>query len=199
MRPFWLAIGLFFLILLGVSTRTMASGNLTTTQSDQPGQVYVRNQDGTMYLTTQTVPGGTTETTTATTTATTTVGDPADHASPSGRAGRLSLINIPVIAPQGFARDIGVLINAVLSFVMVIAALLVFFYLLWGGIEWITSGGDKGKTERARQKIVAAVIGIIILAASFAVVTLVVRFLGFSSLNDVLDNVQPINPNPPAD
>ncbi len=89
---------------------------------------------------------------------------------------------------RGFATDFGSLLNAVLSFVMVIAALLVFLYLIWGGIEWITSGGDKGQTEKARNKITAAVIGLIILAASYAILTLVLRFLGFQNLNDVLNN-----------
>jgi hypothetical protein len=94
---------------------------------------------------------------------------------------------------RGFATDFGTLLNAVLSFVMVIAALLVFFYLIWGGIEWITSGGDKGQTEKARNKITAAVIGLIILAASYAILTLVLRFLGFSGLNDVLNNPRTIS------
>lgn len=94
---------------------------------------------------------------------------------------------------RGFATDIGTLINAILSFVMVLAALLVFFYLIWGGIEWITSGGDKGQTEKARNKITAAVIGLIILAASYAILTLVLRFLGFNNLNDVLSNPRGIS------
>lgn len=88
--------------------------------------------------------------------------------------------------PTGFATNMGSVINGVLSFVMVIAALLVFFYLIWGGIEWITSGGDKGKTESARNKITAAVIGIIILAASFAILQLVITFLGFGSVDEAL-------------
>src|SRR3972149_7473520 len=86
---------------------------------------------------------------------------------------------------KGFATDFGKLINGVLSFVMVIAALLVFLYLIWGGIEWITSGGDKGKTESARNKITSAVIGLIVVAASYAILTLALNFLGFSNLNDV--------------
>ena len=88
---------------------------------------------------------------------------------------------------QGFATDFGQLINGVLSFVMVIAALLVFLYLIWGGIEWITSGGDKGKTETARNKITSAVIGLIVVAASYAILTLALNFLGFSDLNEVFN------------
>lgn len=97
----------------------------------------------------------------------------------------------PIEPGQGFFSDIGVLINGLLSFVMVIAALLVFMYLIWGGIEWITSGGDKGKTESARNKITAAVIGLIVLAASYAILLLVLSFLGFDGLNDVFENIQP--------
>lgn len=89
--------------------------------------------------------------------------------------------------PKGFSNDIGNLINGVLSFVMVIAALLVFFYLIWGGIEWITSGGDKGKTESARNKITAAVVGLIILAASYAILLVALRFIGFGSLQEATE------------
>ena len=79
----------------------------------------------------------------------------------------------------GWSQDFGALINSILSIVMVVALLLVLLYLILGGIEWITSGGDKGKTESARNKITAAVIGIIILAAAYALVTLVAWVLGF--------------------
>ena len=93
----------------------------------------------------------------------------------------------------GFATTFGGFMNGIISFVMVIAAVLVFFYLIWGGIEWITSGGDKGKTESARGKITAAVIGLIVIAASYAVLTLALNFLGFSDLNAVFDNSKDIN------
>jgi hypothetical protein len=94
---------------------------------------------------------------------------------------------------KGFATSFGGLVNGVVSFVMVIAAVLVFLYLIWGGIEWITSGGDKGKTEAARNKITSAVIGLIVIAASYAILTLALNFLGFSSLNDVFQNTKNID------
>lgn len=102
---------------------------------------------------------------------------------------------ITVTRPEGFASSFGGLMQGVLSFVMIIAALLVFFYLILGGIEWITSGGDKAKTEGARNKITSAVIGLIVLAASYAILTLALNFLGFTDLNDVFTNVQTIEGN----
>jgi len=90
---------------------------------------------------------------------------------------------------KGFAPDIGTLITSVLTFVMLIAALLILMYLIWGGIQWITSGGDKGKTEEARNKITSAVIGLIILAAAWAVFLIILKFLGFSSYQDLFLNI----------
>ncbi|MCB9813464.1 MAG: hypothetical protein H6772_03595 [Pseudomonadales bacterium] len=84
----------------------------------------------------------------------------------------------PVEPGDVFFTDIGQLINKALNFVMVLGALLVFGYLIWGGVEWITSGGDKGKTESARNKITAAVVGLIVLAASWAILMLLLGFLG---------------------
>lgn len=81
----------------------------------------------------------------------------------------------------GWSTDLGLLINSVLNIIMVVALLLVFLYLILGGIQWITSGGDKGKTEEARNKITAAVIGIIILAAAYALVQFVAWILGFDN------------------
>lgn len=93
----------------------------------------------------------------------------------------------------GYATDFGVMFSNILNLVMLIAAILVFGFLIMGGIEWITSGGDKGKAEGARNKLTSAVIGLIIIAASWALITLVLRFLGFHDLNSVFDNVNTIN------
>lgn len=104
-----------------------------------------------------------------------------------------TLKDVNVNPGTGFATSFGGLMNGLISFVMVLAAVLVFMYLIWGGIEWITSGGDKSKTEGARNKITAAVIGLIVIAASYAILTLALNFLGFSNLNDVFSQTKNIN------
>ncbi len=88
--------------------------------------------------------------------------------------------------PTGFFNDPNQLITNLVNIAFVIAVILVFFYLIWGGIEWITSGGEKGKTESARNKITAAVIGLIILAAAFAILTLTLQLLGYADLQTAL-------------
>ncbi len=103
-------------------------------------------------------------------------------------------VNIePIDTGKGYATNFGTMFSSILNVVMLIAAILVFAYMIWGGVEWITSGGDKGKAESARNKLTAAIIGLVIIAASYAVVTLVVQFLGFQDFNDVFNNVGDIN------
>lgn len=103
-------------------------------------------------------------------------------------------VKIEDIKPgTGYATNFGTMFSAILNVVMLVAALLVFAYMIWGGVEWITSGGDKSKAESARNKLTAAIIGLVIVAASYAVVTLVVQFLGFKDFNDVFNNVGDIN------
>lgn len=100
-----------------------------------------------------------------------------------------------IVPDRGYAPNLGAVISSALNIVMLIAAILVFLYLIMGGIEWITSGGDKGQTEKARNKITAAIIGLIILAASYALLQLALTLLGFSNgINEVFEyGINPIN------
>lgn len=99
------------------------------------------------------------------------------------------LYNLPGIRPEDVdspgsnTSSLNSLIVKFLSVAIMIGALLLLMYLIWGGIEWITSGGDKSKTEKARDKITGAIVGILVLAAAVAIFTLVQRFLGINVLN----------------
>lgn len=114
-------------------------------------------------------------------------------ASTTSTASAQLLQDTDIFIPTGFATNIGSLLNALLSAVMLIGALLVFLQLILAGFYWITSGGDKGKTDAARQRLIAAIIGLIILASSFAILTLSLNFLGFDSLQDVLESTKTIS------
>ena len=84
-------------------------------------------------------------------------------------------------AASGFQiLSITKLIQSLLRFTLGIVGLLVFVYLIWGGIEWITAGGDKSKTESARQKITNAIIGLAIVASALAISVVLSNFFGIS-------------------
>jgi len=84
-------------------------------------------------------------------------------------------VNVPNV-------QIGNVISAVVGFLLVLAAVAAFLFLILGGIQWITSGGDKAGMEAARNRITAAIVGLIIVAAAWAVMILVGQFIGFDLL-----------------
>jgi len=79
-------------------------------------------------------------------------------------------------------NSVGTLVGAILGFMLIIAAVAAFIFLILGGLQWITSGGDKGQLEAARNKITNAIVGLIVVAAAFAIMVLVQTFLGLDGL-----------------
>lgn len=91
----------------------------------------------------------------------------------------------PVLPPSLGSGDIsrggtviGNLVSAIGGLFFIFAFFLTFLYLLTGGVSWLTSGGDKAKLENARDKITNALIGLVIVAAAYAVFALVGQFFG---------------------
>lgn len=95
--------------------------------------------------------------------------------------GEAGTIKIPRAANVNI-NDLGTLIGAVLGLILIIASVLAFLYLILGGLQWITSGGDKAGLEAARDKITNAIVGLIVVAAAWAVMFLVSQFLGIQGL-----------------
>lgn len=77
-----------------------------------------------------------------------------------------------------------VLSNAI-TLVFTISAILVLAMLIWGGIEWVLSGGDKEKVANARKRIIGALIGLAIIALAFLIVRIVGQIVGFNILNNL--------------
>lgn len=68
------------------------------------------------------------------------------------------------------------IISGLIRLTVVVAAVVFFFILVIGGIKWIASGGDKAQTESARNQITAALVGLVIVFAAWAIVALINTF-----------------------
>ncbi|KKQ92191.1 MAG: hypothetical protein UT58_C0003G0029 [Microgenomates group bacterium GW2011_GWC1_39_7b] len=68
------------------------------------------------------------------------------------------------------------IVSALIRLTVVVAAIVFFFILVIGGIRWIASGGDKAQTEAARNQITAALVGLVIVFAAWAIVALINTF-----------------------
>ncbi len=82
------------------------------------------------------------------------------------------------------AEGVGGLISNIITILFIVAVLLAIGFLVYGGIKWITSGGDKGKVEAARGTIVAALVGLVLVFVSYFVINLVAQFFGLGSLGN---------------
>lgn len=86
-------------------------------------------------------------------------------------------------------------LSAAIVLIYTIAAVVFVFMLLWGALQWIFSGGDKGAVEGARNRILHALIGLAVLAVAFALVTVAGQFVGINILGN-LPIPTPKNPTP---
>lgn len=91
------------------------------------------------------------------------------------QAATSNTLSLDQVKPEGInvQDNASELIPRIVTMVFVIAAALTFFYLIWGAIKWITAAGDKSKVEDARNKITGAIVGLLILAAVYAIFQLV--------------------------
>jgi uncharacterized protein YacL len=81
------------------------------------------------------------------------------------------------------ANNLGGIVGSAVTFLLIGAVLIALFFLIFGGIRWITSGGDKAKVESARGTIIAAIIGLVISFLAFFILSLALSFFGLSITN----------------
>ena len=95
------------------------------------------------------------------------------------------MIGNPVLNQTGSVNGLAYFqkfIPAAIDLALVVGVLFFFVNFILGAIQWISSGGDKQALEGARSKITSAIIGIVIMFALFAVVSLISYFFGGLSL-----------------
>ena len=76
--------------------------------------------------------------------------------------------------------NLGRLLSNILALLFFFAALMAFLFILIGGIQWISAGGDKVAAASARDRITAAVVGLLIVVAAFAITLILSTVLGIN-------------------
>lgn len=87
--------------------------------------------------------------------------------------------------------DLPTIISNTILVIFIVAALIALLFLIWGGIKWVMSGGDKAKVETARSTIIAALIGLVVTFLSFFILQLILGLFGLSLTNLVLPQITP--------
>ncbi len=103
--------------------------------------------------------------------------------------------NVQINAPLVGFKSLSDFIANALVLVFTVGAFLVLIMLIVGAYEWIASGGDKEAVAKARNRIINALIGLLVLAIAFALVRLVGQFTGLNLTNLSIPTPGPFDQN----
>lgn len=84
--------------------------------------------------------------------------------------------------PGGYAYVLRLFISNFIKIGFVVGAVVFLFMLIWGGIEYITAGGEKDKVTNSGKRITNALIGIAILLSVYALSKLLNLVFGINIL-----------------
>lgn len=97
--------------------------------------------------------------------------------SPLGNALQGGLTKAAPKELQG-STNLPAIIGGVISSLIGFLGVLLFAYLLYGGFKWMTAGGEEKNVKDAVQIIRNAVIGMVIIALSYAIANFVITNIG---------------------
>ena len=86
---------------------------------------------------------------------------------------------------QFTGNNAGSILGQIITFIFAVAVIIAVLYLIYGGIKWIMSRGDKTEVEAARNHIVAAVAGLIVVFLAFFIISVILRIFTGHSITEL--------------
>lgn len=84
---------------------------------------------------------------------------------------------------EGALSNLELFISNVIGVLTVFAAIFFVVYFLIAALSWVTSGGDSGKLQSARERMLHGVLGLILVVAAYGIIGLIGSIIGFDILN----------------
>lgn len=103
---------------------------------------------------------------------------------------------------DGALSNLEQFISTMIGVITVFAGMFFIVSFLMGAVSWISAGGDSGKIQSARDKMIQSTLGLVVVVAAYAVIGLIGRIVGLDVLNpaEMLSQIIPTAPvpTPPA-
>lgn len=85
------------------------------------------------------------------------------------------------ITPPGEVVPPGLSIDKIVTFIItalvVVGIIAALIFLIIGAIQWVASGGSKEKVEAARNHVVAAIVGLVIIILAFVIINVIFQVI----------------------
>lgn len=78
--------------------------------------------------------------------------------------------------------SIGAVLTTLLPNLLIVAGLLTFLYLIFGGFKYLTAGGDEKAVTAAKSMLTNAVVGLIIIFCAWWIIHIIEIIFGISIL-----------------
>lgn len=92
--------------------------------------------------------------------------------------GGVTINNVPGFNPN--FTDLGSVISALLPYVFVLAGLVMFFLLIAGGFQLLTSAGNPEATAKGYKRILFAIVGFLVVFISYWLIQILQYVLGIT-------------------
>lgn len=86
--------------------------------------------------------------------------------------------NLQVNMNTSGTNSLNGVIGSIIGWVMILAGVIAFFYLVYSGFIYLTAGGNADAAKKGQQGIINALIGLVIIFLAWAIVS---AFTGFLS------------------
>lgn len=96
--------------------------------------------------------------------------DRINNASPACRQASGQGETDPIAGPDG-------IISKAAALLAIVAGIAAVIYIVLGALAFITAGGDQQKTATARSRVFSGVIGLAVVALSWAIVSLITKYI----------------------
>lgn len=95
------------------------------------------------------------------------------------------------------AEGISNILNRGIELLFIVAGIIFVFMIVISAVQWIVSGGDKEGIGKARGRLTAAIVGIVLLSLAFVIIRVVGQITGFEFFAG--QNNPPPQPTPVPD
>lgn len=101
---------------------------------------------------------------------------------PGGPNGQGVEITPPPHIPSN-ASSFGKIVGWGIEILLIGSTILALGFLVYGGVMWVSSGGDKTKVEGARKTIIFSIVGLLLCFLSFFLIAIFGAFFNVDLLN----------------
>lgn len=88
------------------------------------------------------------------------------------------VVNAPQGLPQGGENSVANIVSSSIYLLLSVAGVLSLLFTLYGGIKWMTSGGEEEKLAGARMTLTFAIGGLVLTLSAFVIINILARYFG---------------------